>query len=46
MHWARCLSRRTEKDRAYGQLTAKAVEVLEALRWAFHNANRILLPKV
>jgi CRP-like cAMP-binding protein len=39
MHWARCLSRRTEKGRAYGQLTAKAVAVLEALLWAFHNAR-------
>ena len=39
MHWARCLSRRIEKGRAYGQLTAKAVAVLEALLWAFHNAK-------
>jgi DNA-binding MarR family transcriptional regulator len=39
MHWVRCLSRRTEKGRAYGQLTAKAVAVLEALLWAFHNAS-------
>ena len=39
MHWARCLSRRTEKGRAYGRLTAKAVAVLEALLWAFHNAK-------
>jgi CRP-like cAMP-binding protein len=39
MHWARCLSRRTEKGRAYGQITAKAVAVLEALLWAFHNAK-------
>jgi Helix-turn-helix domain len=39
MHWARCLSRRTEKGRAYGQLTAKAVAVLEALLWGFHNAK-------
>jgi Helix-turn-helix domain len=39
MHWARCLSRRTEKGRAYGRLTAKAVAVLEALLWAFHNAR-------
>jgi hypothetical protein len=37
MHWARCLSRRTEKGRAYGQLTAKAVAVLESLLWVFHN---------
>ena len=40
MHWARCLSRRTEKGRAYGVITAKAVAVLEALLWAFHNAKR------
>lgn len=39
MHWARCLSRRTEKGRAYGTLTAKAVAVLEALLWSFHNAR-------
>ena len=39
MHWARCLSRRTEKGRAYGVVTAKAVAVLEALVWAFHNAK-------
>jgi hypothetical protein len=39
MHWARCLSRRTEKGRAYGEVTAKAVAVLEALLWAFHNAK-------
>ena len=39
MHWARCLSRRTEKGRAYGVVTAKAVAVLEALLWAFHNAG-------
>jgi hypothetical protein len=38
MHWARCLSRRTEKGRAYGEITAKALAVLEALLWAFHNA--------
>jgi hypothetical protein len=39
MHWARCLSRRTEKGRAYGAITAKALAVLEALLWAFHNAK-------
>jgi hypothetical protein len=39
MHWARCLSRRTEKGRAYGVVTAKALAVLEALLWAFHNAR-------
>jgi hypothetical protein len=39
MHWARYLSRRTEKGRAYGEITAKALAVLEALLWAFHNAK-------
>jgi hypothetical protein len=39
MHWARCLSRRTEKGRAYGEITAKALAVLEALLWGFHNAR-------
>src|SRR6516165_7094594 len=39
MHWARCLSRRTEKGRAYGEITAKALAVLEALLWGFHNAK-------
>jgi hypothetical protein len=39
MHWARCLSRRTEKGRAYGEITAKALAVLKALLWAFHNAR-------
>jgi hypothetical protein len=39
MHWARCLSRRMEKGRAYGVITAKALAVLEALLWAFHNAK-------
>ena len=39
MHWARCLNRRTEKGRAYGAVTAKALAVLEALLWAFHNAK-------
>jgi hypothetical protein len=39
MHWARCLSRRTQPGRAYGVLTAKALAVLEALLWVFHNRN-------
>ena len=39
MHWARCLSRRIEKGRAYGVITAKALAVLEALLWGFHNAR-------
>jgi hypothetical protein len=39
MHWARCLSRRIEKGRAYGVVTAKVLAVLEALLWGFHNAK-------
>jgi hypothetical protein len=39
MHWARCLARRTEAGKAYGVITAKALAVLEALLWAFHNAK-------
>ena len=39
MHRARCLRRRTEKGRAYGVVTAKALAVLEALLWAFHNGS-------
>jgi hypothetical protein len=39
MHWARCLSRRIEKGRAYGEITANALAVLEALLGPFHNAK-------
>ena len=39
MHLARALSRRTEKGRAYSNVTAKALAVLEALLWSFHNAK-------
>ena len=39
MHLARCLSRRTEQGKAYGEVTAKALSVLEALLWSFHNAK-------
>lgn len=35
---ARALMRRTEQGRAYGAITAKALQVLEALLWGFHNA--------
>jgi hypothetical protein len=38
MVYARTLSRRTEKGKHYGELTAKFVAVLEALLWGFHNA--------
>lgn len=36
---ARALSRRTEKGKHYGIITAKALAVLEALLWGFHNAR-------
>ena len=39
MHLTRCLSRRIDKGRAYGVVTAKALTVLEALLWGFHNAK-------
>src|SRR5277367_4127648 len=39
MTYARALMRRTEKGKAYGPITAKAVAVLEALLWGFHNAR-------
>jgi DNA-binding MarR family transcriptional regulator len=39
MHLARALSRRTAKGKAYGPITAKALAVLEALLWGFHNAR-------
>jgi len=39
MVFARALSRRTEKGKAYGAITAKALAVLEALLWSFHNAQ-------
>ena len=31
--------RRTEEGKAYGPITAKALAVLEALLWGFHNAR-------
>jgi len=39
MTFARVLMRRTEKGKAYGAITAKALAVLEALLWGFHNAR-------
>jgi AraC-like DNA-binding protein len=39
MHRARALSHRTEKGKAYGLVSAKALAVLEALLWGFHNAR-------
>ena len=39
MHLARALSRRAEAGKAYGEITAKALAVLEALLWGFHNAK-------
>jgi hypothetical protein len=39
-HLARCLSRHTAPGESYGhKITAKALEVLEALLWRFHNAK-------
>lgn len=39
MTLARALSRRTEKGKHYGPITAKALAVLEALLWRFHNTR-------
>ncbi len=39
MHIARALSHRTEPGKHYGQISAKALAVLEALLWGFHNAT-------
>ncbi|MGO9421174.1 helix-turn-helix domain-containing protein [Roseiarcus sp.] len=39
LHLARALSHRTEPGKHYGQVTAKALAVLEALLWGFHNAR-------
>jgi hypothetical protein len=39
MTLARALMRRTEKGKHYGKITAKALSVLEALLWSFHNAR-------
>jgi DNA-binding transcriptional regulator YhcF (GntR family) len=36
---ARALSRRTQKGKHYGVITAKALDVLDALLWRFHNAR-------
>jgi len=36
---ARALSHRTEKGKHYGPITAKMLDVLEALLWGFHNAS-------
>jgi Helix-turn-helix domain len=38
MTLARALMRRTEPGKAYGAVTAKALAVLQALLWGFHNA--------
>jgi Helix-turn-helix domain len=38
MMLARALSRRQEPGKAYGAVTAKALAVLGALLWSFHNA--------
>lgn len=39
MTCARALMRRTEAGKAYGVVTAKALAVLKALLWGFHNAK-------
>ena len=39
MTLARALMRRTEPGKHWGQVTAKALAMLEALLWRFHNAN-------
>jgi hypothetical protein len=39
MMLARALMRRTEVGKAYGQVTAKALAVLQALLWGFHNCH-------
>jgi hypothetical protein len=39
MTLARALMRRTEAGKHYGQVTAKAMAVLTALLWGFHNAR-------
>ena len=39
MHLARALTHKTEPGKHYGQITAKALAVLEALLWGFHNAR-------
>ena len=38
MTLARSLKRRTAKGKAYGAISAKALDVLEAIVWQFHNA--------
>ena len=39
MTLARALMRATEPGKAYGPITAKALDVLRALLWSFHNAG-------
>jgi hypothetical protein len=39
MMLVRALERPTEKGKHYGKLTAKALDVLCALLWGFHNAE-------
>ena len=39
MTFARVLSHKTEKGKAYGLVTAKFLHVLDALLWGFHNAG-------
>jgi hypothetical protein len=44
MALARALSRRTEKGRAFGRLTGKALAVFEALLWHFHGKAGFCFP--
>ena len=39
MHLARCLARQKEPGRQRGSITRAALDVLQALLWAFHNAK-------
>ena len=39
MHLARALMRKAAPGKHYGEITAKALAVLEALLWSFHNAR-------
>jgi DNA-binding Lrp family transcriptional regulator len=38
-HRAQAMNRRTEAGKHYGLVTAKALDVLKALLWGFHNAR-------
>ncbi len=46
VHLARALMRRTEQGKHYGQITAKAFAVLQALLWASTTPSPALLPQL